>query len=149
MAFLPDALNCSWKNHQKLVEKDEKGMVHRHVKWGTVTNVSQLLDKDLFHVGIVDMSSLNHEPSTNDMLTVIGKVHIFTVLSHSTSKVTLKTRKKKIPTRIKFTEKRQSLVFSFLQTYHVESLNKGLFIGNVDWTIILITSDIIQKVTQP
>ena len=94
MAFLPDALNCSWKNHQKLVEKDEKGMVHRHVKWGTVTNVSQLLDKDLFHVGIVDMSSLNHEPSTNDMLTVIGKVHIFTVLSHSTSKVTLKKEKK-------------------------------------------------------
>ena len=94
MAFLPDALNCSWKNHQKLVEKDEKGMVHRHVKWGTVTNVSQLLDKDLFHVGIVDMSSLNHEPSTNDMLTIIGKVHIFTVLSHSTSKVTLKKEKK-------------------------------------------------------
>ena len=106
MAFLPDALNCSWKNHHKLVEKDEIVMEHRHVKWGTVTNVSQLLDKDLFHVGIVDMSSLNHEPSTNDMLTVIGKVHIFTVLSHSTSKVTLKTRKKKIPTRIKFTEKK-------------------------------------------
>ena len=95
MEFLPDALNCSWKNHHKLVEKDEIVMEHRHVKWGTVTNVSQLLDKDLFHVGIVDMSSLNHEPSTHDMLTVIGKVHIFTVLSHSTSKVTLKTRKKK------------------------------------------------------
>ena len=112
MAFLPDALNCSWKNHHKLVEKDEIVMEHRHVKWGTVTNVSQLLDKDLFHVGIVDMSSLNHEPSTNDMLTVIGKVHIFTVLSHSTSKVTLK-KEKNNQLESSSRKKRQSFVFVF------------------------------------
>ena len=74
--MVPDTLDRGWKYHQKLIEEYEKWMEDCHIELGVMAHRPQLFHENLLLIRIINMSALDHETSTYDMLAIIGKIHV-------------------------------------------------------------------------
>lgn len=60
-----------------------------HIERRGVAHRSQLFDENLLLIRVINMSTLDHETSTNNGRAVRGKVHVFAVLSDSSRQIGL------------------------------------------------------------
>ena len=59
-----------------LIEEYEKWMEDCHIELGVMAHRPQLFHENLLLIRIINMSALDHETSTYDMLAITGKINV-------------------------------------------------------------------------